>query len=97
MFPTEFLDLKGIVGDLGVMKITLRPDVKPVKQRPYHLNPKYKEKVCKELEKMMEEGIIELVEKSDWVSHMVVQEKKQQGEIHICVDLRNINDVCVHV
>ena len=26
---------------------------------------------------------------------MVVQDKKT-GEIHICVDLRNLNDACVH-
>jgi len=30
-FPTKFLDLKGIVGHFGVMKITLKPDAKPVK------------------------------------------------------------------
>jgi len=67
LFPTKFPDLKGIIGDLGVMKITLKPNVKPVKKRPYQLNPKYKEKVCQELDKMLE---------SDWVSPMVVQEKK---------------------
>jgi len=27
---------------------------------------------------------------------MVVQEKKQKGEIRICVDLRKLNDACVH-
>jgi len=58
------------------MKITLKPDLKPVKHRPYRLNLKYKEKVCKELDKMMEVGIIEIVEECDWVSLMVVQEKK---------------------
>jgi len=31
LFPTKFSDLKGTIGDLGVMKITLKPDVKPVK------------------------------------------------------------------
>jgi hypothetical protein len=92
----KFSDLKGIIGDLGVMKITLKPDVKPIKQRPYRLNPKYKEKVCLELDKMLAAGIIEPVEESDWVSPMVVQEKKQKDEIRICVDLRKLNDACVH-
>jgi len=36
------------------------------------------------------------VEESDWVSFMVVQEKKQKEEIRICIDLRKINDACVH-
>ena len=43
-FPEEFSKMKGIVEDLGEMKISLRPDAKPVKQRPYRLNPRYKEK-----------------------------------------------------
>lgn len=45
---------------------------------------------------MLEIGIIEPVEESDLVSSMVVQEKKQEGEIRICVDLWKLNDACLH-
>ncbi len=45
---------------------------------------------------MLEASIIEPVEESDWVSPMVLQEKKQKGEIRICVDLRKLNDAYVH-
>ena len=78
------------------MKIMLKPNSKPIKKRPYHLNPKYKDNVCLELDKMLAAGIIELVEESDWVSPMVVQEKKQKDEIRICMDLIKLNDACVH-
>ena len=88
--------MKGILGDIGVIKIPLKPNAKPVKQRPYRLNPKYKEKVRMELDKMLTVGIIEPVEESEWVSPMVVQEKKTKGEIRICVDLRKLNDSCLH-
>jgi hypothetical protein len=44
---------------------------------------------------MLEIGIIEHVEESEWISPMVVQDKKQGG-IRICVDLRKLNDVCLH-
>jgi len=96
LFPTKITELKGILGELGMMKITLKPNAKPIKQRPYRLNPKYKAKVREKLDKMLVAGIIEPVEESDWVSPMVVQEKKQKGEIHICVDLRKLNDACVN-
>ena len=49
-----------------------------------------------ELDKMLAAGIIEPVEESEWVSPMVVQEKKTKGEIRICVDLRTLNDACLH-
>lgn len=45
---------------------------------------------------MLEAGIIELVEEFDWVSTMVVLKKNQKGEIHIYIDLRKLNDACVH-
>jgi hypothetical protein len=44
---------------------------------------------------MLEAGIIEFVEEYEWVSPMVVQEKKKGG-IRICVDLMKLNDVCLH-
>jgi hypothetical protein len=44
---------------------------------------------------MLEDGIIEPVEASEWISPMVVQEKKQGG-IRICVDSRKLNDACLH-
>ena len=45
---------------------------------------------------MLEASIIKPMEESDWVSPMVVQEKKQKDEIRICVDLRKLNDSYVH-
>ena len=96
MFPTRFEDMKGILGDLGVMRIPLKEGAKPIKQCPYRLNPKYKEKVWKELDNMPAVGIIEPVKESEWVSPMVVQDKKTKGEIRICVDLRTLNDASIH-
>ena len=49
-----------------------------------------------ELDDMLAAGIIDPVKESEWVSPMVVQEKKTKGEIRICVDLRNLNDACLH-
>jgi hypothetical protein len=44
---------------------------------------------------MLEACIIEPVEESEWISHMVVQEKKKRG-IRIYVDLRKLNDSCLY-
>ena len=96
LFPTKFTEMKGIVGDLGVMRITLKDDARPVKQCPYRLNPRYKEKVKDEIDKMLAAGIIKPVEESEWVSPMVMQEKKTKGDIRICVDLRKLNDASLH-
>ena len=96
LIPAKFSKMKGIVGDLGEMKIPLRSDAKPVKQRPYRLNPRYKEKVKVELDRMLEVGVIEPVEESKWISPIVVQDKKTLGEVRMCVDIRKLNDACLH-
>jgi hypothetical protein len=44
---------------------------------------------------MLEVGIIEPVNESEWISPMVVQENKQGG-VMVCVDLRRLNDACLH-
>jgi putative transposase len=44
---------------------------------------------------MLEAGIIKLVEESEWISPMVFQEKKQD-RLRICIDLRKLNDACLH-
>ena len=44
---------------------------------------------------MLDARIIELVEESEWIIPMVVQDKKI-GEVRICVDLRKLNDACMH-
>jgi hypothetical protein len=95
LFLTTFSEMKGIAGELGEMKIPLKLHAKTVRQRPYKLNLKYKEKVKVEFDRMIEDGIIEPVIDSEWISSMVVQDKKIRGII-IFVDLRKLNDACLH-
>ena len=43
---------------------------------------------------MLQEGIIEPIEESEWISPIVIQENKI-GEIRLCLDLKNLNDSCL--
>lgn len=58
LFPASVAEVKGIKRDIGEMKMFLRPDAHPVKYIPYRLNPRVKEKVKKEIDKMLEAEII---------------------------------------
>ena len=64
LFPTKFSEMKGISGDLGEVKIPLKNDEKSVKQRPYRLNPIYKERVKAEPEWMLDARIIDPIKES---------------------------------
>jgi hypothetical protein len=75
-FLQNFSELKGIKGDLGEMRIELNPESRPVKHRPYRLNPRVKEKVKKEIDRMLTAGLIFPVDKAEWISPIMIQTKK---------------------
>jgi hypothetical protein len=64
LFPTTFMEMNSIVGELGETKIPDIDEERSIRQRPYKLNLIYKYKVKAEIERMLEAGIIEPVEES---------------------------------
>jgi len=96
LFPVSVVELKGIKGYKGEMKIVLRPDAHLVNHRTYRLNSRVKENDKKETDKMLEVGIIFLVDEVEWISLMVIQNKKDVKEIRVCVDYRSLNNAFVH-
>jgi hypothetical protein len=81
---------------MGEINIELKPRSKSIRHIPYHLNPRIKEKFNKGIDKMLEVGLICLVEEADWVSPIVVQRKKQTEDIRVYVDYRFLNFSYVH-
>ena len=79
---------------MGEMKIDIKPDVRPVKKRPYKLAHNYKEIVKKEINNMIVAEIIYHIDQLEWASPMVVQPKKHDPKkLRICVDFRELNKV----
>ena len=78
-------ELKGIKGYLGEMHIVLKPDSRLVKHRPYRLNPRVKEKVKAEIYKMLNVGLIFLVEEAEWAIPIVINRIKRRNQKSECV------------
>jgi hypothetical protein len=74
--------------------IPLKEGSKPFKQKLRIINPKIKPLVKIEIEKLKKVGIISPIRHSDWLSNPVVVRKKT-GEIHLCVDFRDLNRVSI--
>ena len=68
----------------------------PMKHRPYHLNPRIKEKVKKEVDKMLASGLVFPIEEAEWINPIVIQSKKDKEDFWFCVDYRSLNSACVH-
>lgn len=72
-------------------RIPTNPDGKPVRQQPYRIPRAYRDEVHKDLQEMLEVGIIE-PSSSEWASPIVVV-KKKDGKARICVDYRRLNAI----
>ena len=77
-----------------VHKVQIRSDVKPVQQKLRRLPLSVREAVTKELNELEEQGIIEKIDSSQWVSPIVVTSRKN-GKIRMCVDMREPNKAVV--
>ena len=95
MYSLEtYKDLKGLVHEMGEMKIDIKHDARPIKKRSYKLAHKYKEIVKKEIDNMLVAGIIYPIDQSEWASPMVVQPKKHDPtKLRICIDFRDLNKI----
>jgi hypothetical protein len=96
LFPKTFSQLKGTKGVMGEMNIELKLGSKPIRHRPYHLNPREKEKFKKEIDKMLEAGLIFPIEEVEWVISIVIQRKKHTKDIRAYVDYRSLNSAYLH-
>ena len=45
---------------------------------------------------MLDAGIIEPIKELEWIIPIVIQDKKTTCEFRICVDMRKLNDACLH-
>ena len=91
-FPAIFPDQGGPLPCTDVVRMVIDTgDARPINQRPYRLPLSKKAIVDQELDKMLEEGIIE-PSSSPWASPLTLVPKKD-GSIRFCVDYRALNAV----
>jgi hypothetical protein len=92
IFSWNYDELKAYRGDVIQHAIPLIEGAKPFQQKLRHINPKLAGKIQKELQKMVDAGIIAPIRYSSWMSNLVVVRKKN-GDIRLCVDFCNLNQM----
>jgi hypothetical protein len=83
----------GIDLDIVVHEIKTYPNAKPIWQRLRPFHPRKVTTIKLEVEKLLKDGFIYPVALTDWVSNLVLVNKKQ-GTIRVCIDCRDINKAC---
>lgn len=84
--PTGVGKVKGYVH-----KVKLKADARPLIQKRRPLPLAVREKVRNELVRLETEDVIERIDSSEWVSPIVVVNKKTTDDIRLCIDLSKVN------
>ena len=94
-YPDVFPDvLPGMPPDRDIeFIIELIPRTGPIAQRPYSMNPSELEELKKQLDSMLEIGLIQ-PSASPWRSPVLFVDKKDGGN-RLCTDYRKLNDVTI--
>ena len=91
----QFFDLFSLDGSYGHTDLIehriITEDVLPIKDKMRHCNPALEDSLKQQLEKWLEEEVIEPAY-SPWAANMVPV-KKKNGDIRWCIDYRRLNKV----
>jgi hypothetical protein len=90
IFAWSYEEMSGIDPDIVLHEIKTYSGARPIRQRLRPIHPCKAATIKLEVEKILKPGFIYPVALTDWVSNLVLVNKKQ-GTIHFCVDYRDIN------
>lgn len=86
----SYEDLKNFMHGKFKHEIPLKSEATPLRQKKRNYNPTVEGEIFKEIDKMLQARIIFPIHHSAWVAS-IVPVRKNNGEIRICVDFRNLN------
>jgi hypothetical protein len=93
IFAWSYEEMPGIDPAIVVHEIKTYPGAKPVQKHLHPFHPRKATAIKLEVEKLLKANFIYLVALTDWVSNLVLIDKKG-GTIHVCVDYMDINKAC---
>ncbi|XP_070007654.1 uncharacterized protein [Nicotiana sylvestris] len=90
--PT-YLKMPGLDPKVAVHHLAVKNSARPIKQAQRHFRPDLVPLIEREVNKLIEPGFIREVKYPTWVSSIVTV-KKKNGQIRVCIDFRDLNNVC---
>jgi hypothetical protein len=93
VFAWSLADLKGTSRDVMEHVLNVDPKSKPVGQRLRTMSEKREKAEQREVQKLLDIGVIREVQFSYWLANEVMVPKKN-GKWRMCIDFTNLNKAC---
>lgn len=92
LIEKSFAEMGDKLGCTSVIEHEIKTSHPPIKQRYYPVSPVMQQHIDKELNQLLEEGVVER-STSPWSSPIVLVRKKDPNKYRFCVDFRKLNQV----
>ena len=89
-FAWDYSELPGLDRQLVEHKLPIKPEVKPIKQKPRRMEPEITLKVKEEVSRLLKAGFIRTARYVEWLSNIVPVMKKN-GKLRVFIDFRDLN------
>ncbi|XP_074301034.1 uncharacterized protein LOC141632380 [Silene latifolia] len=93
VFAWSYSEMPGLSPKIAVHRLAIKKGTNPKKQPQRRFRPELVPEIEKEVNKLIEAGFIREVKYSTWIAN-IVPVRKKNGQLHICVDFRDLNDAC---
>ena len=90
-FAWNYTEMPGLSRDLVEHRLPIKSGFRPHKQPRRSFNPNLYDRIKEEVDRLLKAKFIRPCRYADWVSNIVPVEKKNTGNIRICVDFRDLN------
>ena len=90
MFAWAPTDMLGVDTSIICHRLSINPDVKPIKQKPRKINTERCQPFHEEVERLLQANFIRETYYLDWLAHPVLV-KKKNSKWRICIDFTNLN------
>ena len=93
MFAWTYDEMLSLDSRLVVHFLNVDPGIRPVVQLARVFHTEVEAQIIQEVKKLLTAGFIKPIQHLKWHSN-IVSVKKKNGQIHCCVDFRNLNKAC---
>jgi hypothetical protein len=86
IFAWEYTKMPSLGRDLVEHRLPIKEGFKPFKQPPRNYNPAMYDRIKEEVNRLLEADFIRPCRYVEWVSNIVLVEKKNTRKIRVCID-----------
>jgi hypothetical protein len=90
-FAWDYTEMPELSRELVEHHLPIKAGFRPYKEGAWNFKPEIVGRVKEEVDRLLQAGFIQPCQYADWVSNIVPVEKKNTGNMRICVYFRNLN------